>query len=63
MFIMLYFTKQEGDMDEEFDNEMLEGLTKAQKRALKKGAGVHVPVSKLQKRAEKLLKPCVYKKR
>ncbi|KAI9479595.1 methyltransferase-domain-containing protein [Zychaea mexicana] len=63
MFIMLYFTKQEVDVDQEIDQEMLEGLSKAQKRALKKGAGVHVSQSKLQKKAEKLLKPCVYKKR
>ena len=60
---MFYFTKQEVDVDDEIDKEMLEGLSKAQKRALKKGAGVHVNQNKLQKKSEKLLKPCVYKKR
>lgn len=63
MFIMLYFTKQTNSGEDEVEKEMLKGLTKAQKKALKRGAGVHVPYSKLEKKAEKLLKPCVYKKR
>ncbi|KAI8381571.1 methyltransferase-domain-containing protein [Radiomyces spectabilis] len=63
MFIMLYFTKQISNPDDEVD-EMLQGLTKAQKRAMQKGAGVKTPsTAKLQKRAEELLKPCLYKKR
>ncbi|KAJ8656839.1 hypothetical protein O0I10_007436 [Lichtheimia ornata] len=63
MFIMLYFTKREVDVDEEIDKEMLQGLSKKQKKALRKGAGVSVSSAKLQKTAENLLKPCVYKKR
>lgn len=63
MFIMLYFTKREVDVDEEIDKEMLQGLSKKQKKALRKGAGVSISSAKLQKTAENLLKPCVYKKR
>lgn len=63
MFIMLYFTKREVDVDEEIDQEMLQGLSKKQKKALRKGAGVSISSAKLQKTAENLLKPCVYKKR
>ncbi|PHZ13084.1 25S rRNA (adenine645-N1)-methyltransferase, partial [Rhizopus microsporus ATCC 52813] len=62
MFIMLYFTKQP-NYEEEVEDEVLAGLSKTQKRALKKGAGLTTPKVKLQKKAQKLLKPCLYKKR
>ncbi|KAI7906112.1 methyltransferase-domain-containing protein [Cokeromyces recurvatus] len=62
MFIMLYFTKQP-KIEDELDNEILAGLSKTQKRALKKGAGINHSKSKLQKKAQQLLKPCLYKKR
>ncbi|KAL1928055.1 hypothetical protein VTP01DRAFT_2971 [Rhizomucor pusillus] len=63
MFIMLYFRKQDTAVDEEIDEEMLEGLDEKAKQKLKEGAGVSVPKAKLKKKAKKLLKPCVYKKR
>lgn len=59
---MLYFTKQP-NYEEEVEDEVLAGLSKTQKRALKKGAGLTTPKVKLQKKAQKLLKPCLYKKR
>lgn len=62
MFVMLYFTKQP-NYDEEIDSEMLAGLTKTQIRSLKKGAGVSNSKTKLHKKAQQLLKPCLYKKR
>lgn len=62
MFVMLYFTKQP-NYEEEVEDEVLSGLTKTQKRALKKGAGMSASKNKLQKKAQQLLKPCLYKKR
>jgi hypothetical protein len=62
MFVMLYFTKQP-NFEEEVDHEMLAGLSKTQIRSLKKGAGVNNSKTKLQKKAQQLLKPCLYKKR
>ncbi|KAG0758745.1 hypothetical protein G6F24_009576 [Rhizopus arrhizus] len=62
MFVMLYFTKQP-NYEEEVEDEVLSGLTKTQKRALKKGAGMGASKNKLQKKAQQLLKPCLYKKR
>ncbi|KAF1803070.1 methyltransferase-domain-containing protein [Mucor lusitanicus] len=62
MFVMLYFTKQP-NYEEEIDNEMLAGLSKTQIRSLKKGAGINNSKTKLQKKAQQLLKPCLYKKR
>ncbi|CAO0797684.1 unnamed protein product [Mucor circinelloides] len=62
MFVMLYFTKQP-NYDEEIDSEMLAGLSKTQIRSLKKGAGINNSKTKLQKKAQQLLKPCLYKKR
>ncbi|KAK4510269.1 uncharacterized protein ATC70_004699 [Mucor velutinosus] len=62
MFVMLYFTKQP-NYEEEMDNEMLAGLSKTQIRSLKKGAGINNSKTKLQKKAQQLLKPCLYKKR
>ncbi|KAI7862950.1 methyltransferase-domain-containing protein, partial [Spinellus fusiger] len=65
MFVMLYFTKQaDAPAAIEEDDDMLQGLTKTQKRSLQKGAGVRgVTVKKLQKQSQQLLKPCLYKKR
>ncbi|KAI8978525.1 methyltransferase-domain-containing protein [Pilobolus umbonatus] len=63
MFIMLYFTKQEAESDDEVEEEMLKGLSKTQKRSLKKGVGINSNQSKLQKKAQQILKPCLYKKR
>ncbi|KAI9316117.1 methyltransferase-domain-containing protein [Dichotomocladium elegans] len=63
MFVMLYFAKQTTDVEQEINEEMLQGLTKKQKRALKKGAGLKTSTAKLEKRAASLLKPCLYKKR
>ncbi|GAN03473.1 conserved hypothetical protein [Mucor ambiguus] len=62
MFVMLYFTKQP-NYEEEIDSEMLAGLSKTQIRSLKKGAGINSSKTKLQKKAQQLLKPCLYKKR
>ncbi|KAI8374860.1 methyltransferase-domain-containing protein [Blakeslea trispora] len=62
MFVMLYFTKRP-NYSEEVDEEMLSGLSKTQIRSLKKGAGITQSNTKLQKRAQSLLKPCLYKKR
>ncbi|KAL9559872.1 hypothetical protein MBANPS3_000197 [Mucor bainieri] len=62
MFVMLYFTKQP-NFEEEIDNEMLAGLSKTQIRSLKKGAGINNSKTKLQKKSQQLLKPCLYKKR
>ncbi|CAO3645513.1 unnamed protein product [Mucor fragilis] len=62
MFVMLYFTKQP-NFEEEIDTEMLAGLSKTQIRSLKKGAGINNSKTKLQKKAQQLLKPCLYKKR
>lgn len=62
MFVMMYFTKQP-NYEEEVDDEMLSGLSKTQKRSLKKGAGINTSKNKLQKRSQQLLKPCLYKKR
>lgn len=61
MFVMLYFTKQPSFEDE--DEEMFSGLSKTQRRSLKKGAGINNSNVKLQKKAQQLLKPCLYKKR
>jgi len=63
MFIMLYFKKQDTVSEDEMEAEMLAGLSKTQKRSLKKGAGVNVNKGKLQKKAQQILKPCLYKKR
>ncbi|RCH83981.1 25S rRNA (adenine645-N1)-methyltransferase [Rhizopus stolonifer] len=62
MFVMLYFTKRP-NYEEDLDQEMLAGLTKTQIRSLKKGAGITQSNSKLQKKSQTLLKPCLYKKR
>ncbi|OBZ83023.1 Ribosomal RNA-processing protein 8 [Choanephora cucurbitarum] len=62
MFVMLYFTKRP-NYNEEVDQEMLAGLSKTQIRSLKKGAGITQSNTKLQKKAQSLLKPCLYKKR
>ncbi|KAG2230544.1 hypothetical protein INT48_009884 [Thamnidium elegans] len=48
-------------MDKEDDNKMF--VIKTQKRSLKKGAGFNNSKLKLQKKAQQLLKPCLYKKR
>ncbi|KAI9478405.1 MAG: methyltransferase-domain-containing protein [Benjaminiella poitrasii] len=62
MFVMLYFEKQT-NFEDELEGEILSGLSKTQKRSLKKGAGINNSKSKLQKKAQQLLKPCLYKKR
>lgn len=61
MFVMLYFTKQPNFEDE--NEELFSGLSKTQKRSLKKGAGINNSKIKLQKKSQQLLKPCLYKKR
>lgn len=63
MFVMLYFTKKEDLLSLDDDEEMLKGLTKSQKRQLQKGAGVRVNTGALKKQSQKLLKPCLYKRR
>ncbi|KAI7892481.1 methyltransferase-domain-containing protein [Mucor mucedo] len=62
MFVMLYFTKQP-NFEEDENEEMFSGLSKTQKRSLKKGAGINNSKIKLQKKSQQLLKPCLYKKR
>lgn len=66
MFILLDFVKKpsfESTMDAE-DTEMLKGLNKKQKKAFKKGLGGSAPNENVLKRkAQDLLKPCLYKKR
>ncbi|KAI9326960.1 methyltransferase-domain-containing protein [Pilaira anomala] len=62
MFVMLYFTKQHS-FEEEDEEEVFSGLSKTQKRSLKKGAGINNSKIKLQKKSQQLLKPCLYKKR
>jgi hypothetical protein len=61
MFVMLYFTKAPTFEDDTSD--MLSGLSKTQKRSMMKGAGVNNTNSKLQRKAQQLLRPCLYKKR
>ncbi|KAL0089283.1 methyltransferase-domain-containing protein [Phycomyces blakesleeanus] len=66
MFVMMYFNKRnfKPTADDAEDDDMLEGLSKTQKRSLQKGAGVRgMSASKLQKQSQQLLKPCLYKKR
>ncbi|KAI9261892.1 methyltransferase-domain-containing protein [Helicostylum pulchrum] len=64
MFVMLYFTKQPNfEQEDEDEDEVFSGLSKTQKRSLKKGAGFNNSKLKLQKKAQQLLKPCLYKKR
>lgn len=61
---MLYFTKQPNfEQEDEDEDEVFSGLSKTQKRSLKKGAGFNNSKLKLQKKAQQLLKPCLYKKR
>ncbi|KAI9306678.1 methyltransferase-domain-containing protein [Cunninghamella echinulata] len=64
MFVMFYFTKKENLLAmNEAEDEMLQGLTKKQKRQLQKGAGGKVNTTTLKKKSQKLLKPCLYKRR
>ncbi|KAI8100041.1 methyltransferase-domain-containing protein [Halteromyces radiatus] len=64
MFIMLYFTKRHESISMENANEeMMEGLSKHQKRMLQQGTGGRVNINKLRKKSQNLLKPCLYKRR
>ncbi|KAI9025774.1 methyltransferase-domain-containing protein [Phycomyces nitens] len=66
MFVMMYFNKRsvKPTGEDADDDEMLEGLSKTQKRSLQKGAGVRgMTATKMQKQSQQLLKPCLYKKR
>jgi hypothetical protein len=66
MFILLDFVKKPeyAALDGE-DTEMLKGLNKKQKKALQKGLGGSKTKNpeKLNRLAQDLLKPCLYKKR
>lgn len=66
MFILLDFVKKPeyGAVDVE-DSEVMKGLNKKQKKAFQKGLGGSKSKNpdKMNRLAQDLLKPCLYKKR